>query len=78
MQRWSNDRWRSNFHRVVNPPRTGKPQPRQSVAYFLHPNHDAPIACIPTCLGSEGRYRTIAAGDDMWEKEHAIEGAAKA
>jgi isopenicillin N synthase-like dioxygenase len=78
MQRWTNDRWRSNFHRVINPPRSGKPQARQSVAYFLHPNHDAAIECIPSCLGSGSRHPTIRAGDYMWEKEHAIEGAAKA
>jgi isopenicillin N synthase-like dioxygenase len=77
MQRWSNDRWRSNFHRVVNPPRSGKPQPRQSIAYFLHPNHDAAIECIPSCEGLGRRYQTIKAGDYMWEKEHAIDGAAK-
>jgi isopenicillin N synthase-like dioxygenase len=77
MQRWSNDRWRSNLHRVVNPPRDGKQGPRQSVAYFLHPNHDALIDCIPTCRGAEMLHPVVTAGDYMWEKEHAIEGAAK-
>jgi isopenicillin N synthase-like dioxygenase len=24
---------------------------RIAVGYFLHPNYDAEIACIPTCLG---------------------------
>lgn len=73
MQRWTNNRWRSNFHRVVNPPAGSPPRPRQSIAYFLHPNDDAEIACIPTCVGDGGpRFEPVRAGDYMWAKEHAI------
>ncbi|QPC31654.1 isopenicillin N synthase family oxygenase [Caldimonas thermodepolymerans] len=76
MQRWTNDRWRSNFHRVVNPPPGSPLRPRQSIAYFLHPNDDAQIACIPTCVGRDGPlFEPIQAGDYMWEKEHAIAAA---
>jgi len=77
MQRWTNDQWLSNMHRVVNPPADPFiPRPRQSIAYFLHPNHDATIECIPTCLnGSEPKYKPILAGQYMKEKEAAIETA---
>jgi isopenicillin N synthase-like dioxygenase len=76
MQRWTNQRWRSNFHRVVNPPAATTPRPRQSIAYFLHPNDDADIACLPTCGGSEAHaLPPIQAGDYMWEKERAIANA---
>jgi isopenicillin N synthase-like dioxygenase len=76
MQRWTNQRWRSNFHRVVNPPVSTTPRPRQSIAYFLHPNDDADIACLPTCVASESHaLPPIQAGDYMWEKERAIANA---
>ena len=71
MQRWTNDRWKSTPHRVVNSPahRRGESR-RQSIGSFLHPNHDAEIACIETCCGDDrpARYPPIRAGDHMREK----------
>lgn len=75
MQRWTNDRWLSNMHRVVNPPSAvATTSPRQSIAFFLHPNHDATIECIPTCLpdGTAPKHAPILAGEYMAEKEAAI------
>jgi isopenicillin N synthase-like dioxygenase len=47
MMRWTNDRWLSNLHRVVNPPLVdGLNRPRLSIAFFNHPNYDALIECI--------------------------------
>ncbi len=47
---WTNDRWLSNFHRVVNPPRDAAGRTRrQSVAFFVQPNYDAVIECIESC-----------------------------
>ena len=47
---WTNDRWLSNFHRVVNPPRDASGRTRrQSVAFFVQPNYDAVIECIESC-----------------------------
>ena len=68
MMRWTNDRWRSTRHRVVNPPRaTGG---RLSFCYFVEPNRDAVIECLPTCHGPErpAKYPPISAGDYMVEK----------
>ena len=50
IQRWTNDRWLSNVHRVVNPPRdkTGGTR-RLSLVLFTGPNSDAEITCLPTC-----------------------------
>jgi isopenicillin N synthase-like dioxygenase len=49
LMRWTNDRWLSNLHRVVNPPATGVPSgARLSIAFFNHPNHDALIECLPS------------------------------
>jgi isopenicillin N synthase-like dioxygenase len=58
---WTNDRWVSNPHRVVNPEDTD----RYSIPLFVTPPFNAVISCIGTCLGpGEGpRYRPQKAGD---------------
>jgi isopenicillin N synthase-like dioxygenase len=54
MAQWTNDRWRSTRHRVVNPPPdAGATARRLSVVYFHMPNSDALIECVPTCTSSE-------------------------
>lgn len=71
MARWTNDRWKSTVHRVVNPPHTGPAiGRRQSIGYFLHPNFDARVACLPTCRdrGNPPKYAPIMAGEHMREK----------
>ncbi len=78
MERWTNDRWKSTVHRVVNPPaaRRGESR-RQTIGYFLHPNYDAEIACLDSCCdaGNPAKYRPIMAGDHMREKmERRIDG----
>jgi isopenicillin N synthase-like dioxygenase len=71
MMGWTNDRWRSGLHRVVNPPRdaTGSTR-RMSLAYFANPNYDAVVECIPTCVepGSEPLYAPIEAGEYRLQK----------
>ena len=71
MQRWTNDRWISNLHRVVNPPlEQGARSKRFSIGYFLHPNYDAEIACLPSCAGpgNPPRYPPVRAGELMRQK----------
>jgi isopenicillin N synthase-like dioxygenase len=49
LMRWTNDRWLSNLHRVVNPPPADTPgRARLSIAFFNHPNYDALIECLPS------------------------------
>ena len=45
MRRWSNDRFLSTPHGVINESGTD----RYSIAYFHSPNPDAVIECVPTC-----------------------------
>jgi len=73
MARWTNDRWVSTLHRVVNPPTdaTGSTR-RQSIAFFHQPNWDAEIRCIPTCLapGEKAKYPPVGSGAHLMEKFH--------
>ena len=70
MARWTGDRWRSTLHRVANPPSTRQSARRQSLAFFLHPNYDAEVACLPSCIspGREPVYPPILAGEHMRRK----------
>jgi isopenicillin N synthase-like dioxygenase len=65
MARWTNDRWVSTLHRVVNPDEGEVAgSRRQSVIFFHNPNYDAEIRCIPTCVepGAEPKYEPITSG----------------
>lgn len=65
MARWTNDRWRSTLHRVVNPSGLNMANSeRQSIGFFVHPDYDAPVACISSCLaqGETPRYPPVTAG----------------
>jgi isopenicillin N synthase-like dioxygenase len=47
MRRWSNDRFLSTPHGVLNESGTD----RYSIAYFHSPNPDRVIECLPSCIG---------------------------
>ncbi len=57
LMRWTNDIYVSTPHRVVSP--AGRE--RYSIAFFLDPNPDADIACLPSCATAErpARYAPI-------------------
>jgi len=74
LSRWTNGRWKSNVHRVVNPPRgVGRPTRRISIVFFTGPNHNAIIECLPTCRSAENppRYPPVRAWDHFMEKVRA-------
>jgi isopenicillin N synthase-like dioxygenase len=62
---WTNDRWVSTVHRVVNPPREFALRDRLSLPFFQSPNDEAVIECIPTCAGPDNppKYETVTAGE---------------
>ena len=60
LMRWTNDRWLSNLHRVVNPP-PGDGRPRLSIAFFNHPNYDVTIECLAP--PGAAKYPPVRSGD---------------
>jgi isopenicillin N synthase-like dioxygenase len=76
MARWTNDRWVSTLHRVVNPgAEQGGMNRRQSLAFFHQPNWDAKIDCLPTCLpkGEVPKYEPVLSGPYLMGKFKATQ-----
>jgi len=71
MANWTNDRWRSGLHRVVNPPPDIRGSTRRlSLVYFVNPNYDAIIECLPGCqdAGRPALYAPVKAGEHRVQK----------
>ncbi len=70
MAQWTNDRWVSTMHRVVNPPRDQAiGSRRQSLIFFHQPNYDARIECLPSCLaGGTPKYAPTTSGEHLLMK----------
>jgi isopenicillin N synthase-like dioxygenase len=49
MKRWSNERFLSTPHGVLNDSGTD----RYSIAFFYSPNPDSVIECLPTCVSPD-------------------------
>jgi isopenicillin N synthase-like dioxygenase len=75
MQRWSNDKWRSTMHRVVNPSRdvveAGADTRRQSIAFFMNPNPDTLVEVILCKDGEQPKYPPILAEEHLMSKHNA-------
>ena len=68
MARWTNDRWVSTLHRVVNPPLDARMgAERLSLGFFHQPNYDAVVECLPGCRCAEqpAKYPPVIAGDHL-------------
>lgn len=73
MRRWTNDKYSSTLHRVVNPPLDGADHRRQSMAFFGNANPDLLVETIPTCRDENGKskYEPIVAKDFLMMKHLA-------
>jgi isopenicillin N synthase-like dioxygenase len=68
MARWTNDRWTSTLHRVVNPESGSTVSTRrQSMPFFHNANYSAVVECLPSCLGDDGtaKYEPVLAGPHL-------------
>lgn len=65
ISRWTNDRYRSTVHRVVN----ASGRERYSVPFFYTGNYAYKVECIPTCLapGEKPKYPPITVEQHMRE-----------
>jgi isopenicillin N synthase-like dioxygenase len=73
LMRWTNDRWISNLHRVVNPPPTVAARAKRlSIAFFHQPNYDAMIECIAP--GGQAKYPPVRSGEyrDLKYRQTAV------
>lgn len=70
-QRWTNDVYVSNFHRVTN--RTGRE--RYSIPLFFNLDYDAPVICLPTCCSPDSppRHEPIRFGDYIVSRFKAVQ-----
>jgi isopenicillin N synthase-like dioxygenase len=66
MQRWTNDLYRSSWHRVINK-HAGRA--RYSIAYFFDMDHFARIDTFESCINQDRpkKYDAITAGDHILE-----------
>lgn len=71
--RWTNDKYRSTLHRVINP--EGEEDQatqvvRHSVAFFHNLNPDALVETIPTCITDQNpkKYHDVEAGEYLMAK----------
>ena len=66
LSRITNEVIPSTTHRVVNP--TGPNLSRYSMPFFIHPNSDAMLKCIPSCIGDGAKYPEILADDFLSQR----------
>jgi isopenicillin N synthase-like dioxygenase len=61
LARYSNDRFRATPHRVIN----RNDRSRYAIPFFLGPNHDCVVSCVPSCVGPDNppKYEPITPGD---------------
>ena len=64
MQRWTNDRWRSAMHRVIN---RSSGRDRYSMAYFFDLDDQARIEPLPSCVSVQNpaRYGPLTSGEHL-------------
>ena len=76
MAQWTNDRWVSTLHRVVNPGPERAHLHRQSIAFFHQPNWHTVIDCLPGCGSAENlpKYAPITSGAHFERKLALLRG----
>jgi isopenicillin N synthase-like dioxygenase len=62
VRRWTNDRYHSSLHRVMNN-KSGKD--RYSIVCFYNHTYETPVECLPTCVepGETPKYERVISGE---------------
>jgi isopenicillin N synthase-like dioxygenase len=68
--RMTNEIIPSTTHRVVNP--IGENKSRYSMPYFIHPNPEAMLTCLDSCVGDGAKYPDILAQEFLEQRLHEI------
>jgi isopenicillin N synthase-like dioxygenase len=66
MARLTNDVIPATTHRVVNP--AVHNLSRYSLPFFMHPDPDVILSCLPSCIGSGAKYADIRAGSFLEQR----------
>jgi isopenicillin N synthase-like dioxygenase len=66
LARMTNDVIPATTHRVVNP--IGPNVSRYSMPFFMHPNPDVVLKCVPSCVGEGVKQPEITAGEFLRER----------
>ncbi len=67
LARITNDVIPSTTHQVVNP-KGGENKSRYSMPFFIHPNSDAMLECIPSCVGEGEKYPAVNADEFLKQR----------
>lgn len=71
LARITNDKIPSTTHRVVNP-QDGQNVSRYSMPYFIHPNPNSMLECIPSCIGDGEKYPPVSAHEFLMQRLREI------
>jgi isopenicillin N synthase-like dioxygenase len=71
LARATNDVIPSTTHQVINSPESGSSS-RYSMPFFMHPNPEAILSCIPSCKGAGAKYADISAHDFLMQRLREI------
>lgn len=71
LARAANDVIPSTTHQVINSPEASH-LPRYSMPFFMHPNPEAILSCIPSCRGAGAKYADISSHDFLMQRLREI------
>ena len=66
LSRLTNDVIPATTHRVINPDSDNSS--RFSMPFFVHPNPEAVLKCLPSCIGKGAKYPDILANDFLLQR----------
>ncbi len=71
LARLTNDVLPSTTHQVINT-EEGRIRSRYSMPFFMHPQADVDLSCLPSCRGDGEKYAPIKAGDFLMQRLREI------